>query len=194
MAKVISIPGLVSHKGGCAIPRECRLCGAGFIAVARKAFYCTLECRFWSKVDKRGPNECWPWMGYRKYLGYGQFSLADGCRVLASRISLGFHMGRELNSAEHALHRCDNPPCVNPAHLFVGDARANHLDCLSKGRFPDSYNRGSSNPHAKLTEAGVREIRRLAGTETYEEIGRCMGVSKHAVANILSGRVWSHVT
>lgn len=188
-----SIPNLIQSKGSVAVPRNCRRCSKPFVAFARKAHFCSDECRFWGKVDKRGPDECWPWIGYRRRDGYGQFSLSDGGRTVASRVSLELHLGRSLETSEHVCHHCDNPPCCNPAHLFLGDPTANRLDCLAKGRSPDSYNKGRSNPNATLTEEGVREIRRLKGSGTYEEIGRKVGASKDAVGKVLTGKTWAHV-
>lgn len=185
---------MIRHMKTCAVARVCRLCKTPFVAAARKAFYCSVECRFWAKVDKRGPDECWPWIGSLKSNGYGQFSLEDGQRVPASRLSLAMHLGRNLERNQHACHRCDNPPCVNPAHLFLGGARANHLDCIAKGRTAKSYNRGTSNPKAKLTEDQVRYIRRLAGAGSYKEIAQQAGVPKSVAYKVITGRAWAHVT
>lgn len=103
-------------------------------------------------------------------------------------------LGRRLRTGEHVCHKCDNPSCVNPAHLFLGDPSVNHLDCLAKGRFPVSYNKGARNPNAALNEDKVREIRRLKGTATYEEIGKRVGASKDAVTKVLTGMTWKYVT
>jgi hypothetical protein len=93
----------------------------------------TTEERFWAKVDRRGPDECWPWVGSRQQDGYGQ--LWNGSRLeIATHIALRLD-GRPLEPGQYALHRCDNPPCVNPGHLIAGDARTNSHDMLAKGRF-----------------------------------------------------------
>lgn len=101
--------------------------------------------RFWSKVDKSGGEQaCWLWLGARNPNGYGQFR-HDGQMRQAHRWILGQTRGAALqwNAAlkEEACHHCDNPPCVNPAHLFVGDRSANMRDSADKGR----------NPHALKT-------------------------------------------
>lgn len=91
----------------------------------------TSEERFWSKVDKTG--ECWTWTAALDGHGYGMFSLA-GRDYRAQRVSLQWSIGRVLERWEFACHRCDNPPCVRPAHLFVGTALDNMRDMAAKGR------------------------------------------------------------
>jgi hypothetical protein len=90
------------------------------------------EARFWSKVDKRGPSECWLWTGSRNKSNYGMFGFyrQDGgqSNQPAGRWLLGFLRGRPLERGEQACHHCDNPPCVNPAHLYVGSAQDNMRD------------------------------------------------------------------
>lgn len=90
--------------------------------------------RFWAKVDVRGVDECWEWQGSRHPQGYGQ--LGVGQRTFrAHRIIASALVGRHLRGAiELACHRCDNPPCVNPNHIFVGDALENSRDMVRKGR------------------------------------------------------------
>lgn len=87
--------------------------------------------RFWSKVDKRGPAECWPWIGGRSKAGYGRFGIGRRARV-ASRVAFAITHRRQPDGI--ICHSCDNPPCVNPAHLWEGSTLDNSLDALSKGR------------------------------------------------------------
>ena len=94
----------------------------------------TREELFWEKVDKSaGPNDCWPWRGARNYKGYGGFQ-----GRIASRLALEFSTGKELPANLQACHSCDNPPCCNPGHLFIGTAADNLRDSISKGRFKAS--------------------------------------------------------
>lgn len=94
----------------------------------------SLEDRFWSKVDKSaGPQGCWVWTGSIATNGYGLFTVNDRTRR-AHRVSFRLFHGYE--SPLLVCHHCDNPPCVNPAHLFEGTKSDNGLDMSAKGRSP----------------------------------------------------------
>jgi hypothetical protein len=93
----------------------------------------TLAERFWSKVDRRGPDECWVWTGAVDAHGYGRINV-DGKSTKVGRVSLVLS-GVEVPTGLGALHTCDNPPCVNPAHLYAGTQRDNARDAIERGRF-----------------------------------------------------------
>jgi len=91
-----------------------------------------LSERFWLKVHKT--DSCWLWTGHIATTGYGQVGV-DGRKVNnAHRVAWELAVG-PVPDGEFVLHRCDNRACVNPHHLFLGSARDNLLDCISKGRF-----------------------------------------------------------
>lgn len=150
------------------------------------------RARFWSKVDQRGPEECWPWLAYCKPNGYGQFVLHKGAFRTASRIALALTLGRPLENKEVACHHCDNPPCCNPAHLFVGDNRANILDSVAKGRANRA--RGVDTPSNRLTEQQVRDIRSHTGRHGLTtDLARQYGVAFSTIKKIRNYEKWKHV-
>jgi hypothetical protein len=149
----------------------------------------SIEDRFWAKVDKRGPNDCWPWVGGRKDGGYGSFSIADRQQG-AHRVSFFLAHGRWPEPC--CLHVCDWPPCVNPAHLFEGSIRDNALDMYAKGRAV--VRRGGNVPNAKLTEHDAQVIRVLysIGCTQYEIAAR-YGVVRACVGKVVQRKAWAHV-
>jgi len=96
--------------------------------------------RFWSYVDKRGDDQCWPWMGGVSSDGYGSFKLASYCTVTASRVALISSTQTEP-AGLHVLHRCDNPRCCNPGHLRFGSIAQNMQDKVAKGRARGRFSR-----------------------------------------------------
>jgi hypothetical protein len=88
--------------------------------------------RFWAKVDKKSENECWEWTAGRDSSGYGNFKL-NGKTITASRLSWIIKNGPILNSCV-VCHSCDNPPCINPGHLFLGTVLDNSIDMVKKNR------------------------------------------------------------
>lgn len=142
---------------------------------------------------------CWEWTGNRNDEGYGRLWL-DGRRVYAHRRSWELFMG-PIPPGLCVLHRCDNPPCCNPEHLFIGTKGDNMRDAMSKGRAPrpprlrpEWAARGERSGTAKLTESAVRSIRAaLASGESMGSVARRIGVGHGTVHAIAVGRTWRHV-
>lgn len=152
--------------------------------------------RFWTKVDKGGPDECWLWTGAHNGRGYGQFWVSPRL-VYAHRWSWERANGCSVPDGMDVCHKCDNPPCVNPAHLFVGTRAVNLRDMAVKGRASRHGRggvRGSTHHNARLTEADIPVIReRLASGESRESIGRAYGVTRGAIRGIATGATWRQV-
>jgi hypothetical protein len=134
---------------------------------------------FWDGTERRGPAECWPWTGSVNATGYGTMSLAPFGfplrRAAAHRVSWEIHNGGRVPAGLCVLHSCDNPPCVNPAHLRAGTRAENMADMKARGRSRST----------KLTTAQVSEIR--ASGESAAVLGARYGVSKSAVHRAKSG-------
>lgn len=152
-----------------------------------------LEDRFWSRVLKS--SGCWEWGGGRSSRGYGAI-LVGGKQMGAHRVSWKIHFG-SIPKGLWVLHKCDNPPCVRPDHLFLGDASSNAKDAFEKGRrvSPPCDRRGIHNAAAKISSGDVVMIRRLyANGLTQAEIAKRFGLrSITSVSNILRGRTWAHI-
>lgn len=156
-----------------------------------------VEDRFWPKVDKNGPipdpaiygdiGACWSWTGARAE-GYGAlyrvpWSRHARGRDRAHRVSLRIALGREVSNV---LHACDNPLCVNPAHLREGTQAENVADRHARSR--DARFIGEDHHNAKLTEADVREIRTMLRSEVgTRTIAKRFGVSRASVRGIADG-------
>lgn len=146
------------------------------------------EVTFWSKVDKRGPDECWMWTCHTNKQGYGSVSI-QGRLTRAHRYSFALAHG-PIAPNLCVCHRCDNPPCVNPAHLFLGTIAENNADKAAKGR----QAAGISSGRAKLTDDDVREIRAAFRPGIGVVLGRRYGVSASVIKAVSSGTTWRHVT
>lgn len=135
------------------------------------------------------PSGCWEFIGSLDGGGYGHLTYR-GKNVRAHRIAYDLCVG-DIPKGQHVLHACDNRPCVNPDHLFLGTNQDNIDDMIAKER----NNRGERNGMAVLTEDDVREIRQLLSTGTYtqSEIGDMFGVTRGAVKSIKLGKTWKYL-
>lgn len=151
--------------------------------------------KFWSRVDKSaGPDACWPWTGCRQPRGYGHFYPAFRVNLYAHRVAWELANGAPVPAGMFVMHACDNPACVNPAHLSVGTQSDNMQDCARKGRAHRVSLQGEAHPNAKLTEAQVVEIRRRKGAgESIAVLAREFSVSEALIYFIANGRAWRHV-
>ena len=143
---------------------------------------------WWGNVVKT--DSCWMWCGNRHLKGYGQFKL-PGYPYRVHRASWEIHYGKIPNGL-HVLHRCDNPGCVNPEHLFLGTHADNMKDCSTKGRIAVPDQRGEAHSGHKLTLNSVKEIKRLLGTKSHSELGKLFNISRSVITRISLGKLWPH--
>lgn len=150
-------------------------------------------CRFWSKVDRSGGRDaCWEWRACKNKSGYGRFGVASKV-VLAHRAAYEL-MHAQSPGSLFVCHRCDNPACVNPTHLFIGTQADNVRDMRAKGRWkplPPRDNKGERHGMSKLSAGDVSAIR-ASSASCYAEARR-LGISPSAVSAIRRGERWSHV-
>lgn len=155
------------------------------------------EERFWDKVAIGEPDACWEWQGAVQPSGYGFMHGGIGRPrwVLAHRLSWEMHNG-PIPEGLAVLHRCDNPPCVNPAHLWLGTRADNNRDRGEKGRGREARQRGAANTNAKLTEDDVRQI--IAALQelprrSQTEIAQQFGIKQPQVSRIMLRQNWAHL-
>lgn len=151
------------------------------------------EARFWRYVKKT--DGCWEWLGSKTSGGYGQLMVKgeNGFRpVRAHRFSYQLHYGKipkgEGFHGTCILHHCDNPPCVNPKHLFPGTNRENIDDMKKKGRTADR--RGEKSGRAKLTWNDVRMIREIGRNNTQSAITKIFKVDRSIISEIINNKIW----
>ena len=161
----------------------------------------SFEQRFWEAVDKNGPlhpvlrTRCWVWTAHKNAKGYGSFS-RDGKELLTHRASWLINRG-DIPAGLFVLHKCDNPSCVRPDHLFLGTIKDNVRDMMEKGRKPKVLGlSGELNPMAVLSAETVAEARRLgkSGKLTLTALSERFGVEPGTLHLALIGKTWRSVS
>lgn len=149
--------------------------------------------RFWQKVDKRGPDECWDWTASTRSAGYGQLKLSKS-RSNESAHIISYRIAKGCTNGLCVCHSCDRPVCCNTAHLFLGTHLDNSKDKIAKGRARTGDQTGERNARAVLTEKEVLCILRLVRTGLNNcEIGYLFGVTHSMISAIRLNKAWRHV-
>ena len=174
--------------------RVCRTCKKEYEGTKwTNRVYCSVECHkhkylvapelFWAKVNKNANNGCWEWTGYKDRHGYGDLSYM-GRHLQAHRIAWMLLKGDP--GTMHCLHKCNNPPCCNVDHLYLGMHAENTRDRVEALR----HAWGERSCTARLKNEDVWAIRALQGKERAKDIAARYKVSPNHISNIWARRVW----
>jgi hypothetical protein len=179
----------------------CKNCGKSYFGrscdvKSGRSKYCSIKCRhtckvipilerFWSKVNKS--DDCWNWTAATNKKGYGIFDRDSGFAT-AHRYSYFLHFG-EIPKNKIICHKCDNPKCVNPSHLFVGTIADNNKDKTNKNR----QAKGAVTNKAKLTREDIIKIRKLTKNTTLRKIATMFNVAHSTISSIKLGYTWKHI-
>jgi len=186
--------------------RGCEVCGTIFQSMASAAKFCGLKCKFLSHFEQTGEGPCWEWGSPRNKAGYGVLGLPTKRNVLAHRYSFQ-HFRGPITDGLNVLHKCDNPPCVNPSHLFLGTHKDNSHDCVRKGRnspppvqrgidnilvrCPELRPMGEDHHSARLTEEQVIEIFNSRGPLL--DVCQKFNIGKSHASMIRRALIWKHI-
>lgn len=151
----------------------------------------TTPAAFWGKVNKT--TECWIFLGAKTKQGYGRQSVF-GKAWLAHRYAYAISKGA-IPGGMQVLHKCDNPSCVKPWHLFLGTQQDNMDDMVRKGRHRGSGLLGESHGRSKISKEDVIKIRnrRANNRETYGSIAEDYPISGVGIRNICVRKNWKHI-
>ena len=147
----------------------------------------TLTERFWRYVKKE--EGCWQWLSYIDPVGYGRLNY-KGRPMLASRISYLLHFG-EIPDGMAVCHKCDNPSCTNPDHLFLGTQADNIADMEKKGRARKRGKPGIDHHNSKMNDEAVKDIRSNGASDA--DNAKKYSVSRATIHSIRVGKTWVHV-
>ena len=202
-----------------AAPVICVRCGNSLTYDQRGLTYCSRSCsvsvrnekqaqvspgysktflsRFWAKVEIREPNECWPWTG-ATVKGYGQLYAGRGLPPKKAHVAAYEIANGSILDNLHVCHTCDNPPCCNPSHLWLGTNLDNHKDKDEKGRHGYTGVLGELHPRASMTNeiaAQIKELllKRPKDRTLMREVCQRFQISSSTFYGLKTGASWKHI-
>lgn len=193
---VENCPNPIRARGLCVVHYHRMISGRSLEGPIRKVVRSgSDEDRLKSKTALNPITQCWEWTASLTAAGYGQMRFR-GTRELSHRVSWVLFRGEipkdsNVYATKHVLHTCDNPKCVNPDHLYLGDQQRNALDSVERGRWGQRGCKGEAHGKAVLTEEQVRTIRQSKLKAA--ELAALYGVSISSIRHIIHRRSWKHV-
>jgi len=191
--------------------KTCKQCGVSFTTKRSEQQFCCKKCgvrhtsdtsktaergieRIMNRVEKQ-ENGCWLFTGHHDRGGYGMMQFKGKMQLTHRLVWMLTHNMTSLPRDLHVCHACDNPPCVNPAHLFLGTHRDNMQDMVNKGRKTYKAVLGEEVSSHKLTSDDVRAIRARyqAGSITYRRLADEYRVSQGTIADAVTRKTWQHI-
>lgn len=169
-------------------PRVCEGCSSTYSPRTANQKFCSFDCSLWSRIDKRGDDECWPWLGPTTK-GRGMIKIWGTCRTeQVPRVVYRIKKG-PLEIGQQACHACDNPSCCNPNHLFAGTQVDNMRDAVSKGR--KQYG-GTGSPNASFSVDVLRIVRGMPFVipGMQKSVSELLGVRRQTVYEARYGRTY----
>lgn len=147
--------------------------------------------RFWKKVEKK--DGCWGWNGSTTGWGYGKIWTGETKRIIGAHVASWILHRGPIPDGLWVLHECDNPPCSNPEHLFLGNVQTNTWDMIKKGRMRHLF--GENIPQSKLTCRQVLRIRWMSENWllTRTSIAKLFRINAATVSSIVRRRHWKHI-
>jgi len=148
--------------------------------------------RFWEKVEIKSKKCCWEWNANKDGCGYGRFAFRKKL-LSAHRFAYILTHGEILNN-KHVLHKCDNPCCCNPDHLFLGTHQDNMKDRNSKRRSKGGSLKGENNPRSRFTKKDIIAMRTMAvNGSKQKKIAKQFNTTQPVISGIINKKYWRHV-
>lgn len=178
----------------------CQYCEQAFLVHPCKADrtrYCSILCgelaRTWTRIDTSGgPDACWEWQGARHRQGYGKVR-RHGRDSFAHRLAYADTYG-PIPADKQVNHKCNNPPCCNPRHLYAGTSSDNAGDAIRRGTKHYTFLPGEAHCNAKLTEQDIKAILLFHGVLSSYKVSQKFPVSASNIRRIWARQQWKHVT